>query len=784
MAPAPRPARAGLWLWLCLVGGGGCLHCSNERLAYSIAFAKEAPAARCTHVSYSRTKPVLLQHPCHQYNPWDKQKISVYLGKDVFVSTTTFEASLSPLCIPKELEAKAAAVSAIAFVHTDRVSMVINGRVYLYLESPDGWVVSAGVSLPVSELSNVHCCYTGEDSQCKALSSTLFAYDTGRSVSDSHIFLSKDGGYTFTRVQMSTGERGVLLGVYNFISFGLTGLLINRTEEDETGKAAGAYFRYLGTENNRVSNHSSAVFHLLRKGPAKLWSIHSLGLRGFIILWTTDILLISSNNGLIMDEVTVMPTKKFQNTTFSNSGFSLVSVSGSEIAVLTQNKQIFYGSISLVTTVVYIATDSSIDLNTTVMLFEERGWLTLLSPVISNFSQLYDFKKCKFNLQLAIWRSQQSCDVEILEGDFENKIYYIDMHENLTLNATFVPKPGKTSIPMVTVSNPHVLAFSAKISEIGFTYDGNTKYLLHIGLQQQYFSGFAELDFCDSLLDGEISTVTVDIPDKGIGCIDVAPLTALVAVSCPPTKHIRLFKNITACDKGLLQEAVLKKNFSYAISYEIYDPQFLARPNIQQDNLEIKYDFKNLGCPLLVYYKNPWVPILELWENGAFQKRVSAEFVMFEINGMHNYDYLLTANDANCFSQPQNWTALLKEQESPDPHTAWTRRNYMSCKDRNGPELKWPSVKYQVLGGGKNKIIFPPYNGLYVFKAIIVDTFYSYCDLSITFSIYVYGAFPRSYISFQATLIGLLILILLLILTGYFLPHLSLKKNHPKVKVF
>nr|XP_013810096.1 PREDICTED: cation channel sperm-associated protein subunit delta [Apteryx mantelli mantelli] len=778
------PWLAAPWLWLCWLGSGGCLRCGDERLVYSITFAKDAKAARCTQVSYNRTKPILLQHPCSQYHFWGKQKISVYLGKDIFISMTTFESSLSPLSIPEELEAKEAVVSAIAFVHTDRVSMVINGRVYLYFKSPDRWVPSAGVSSSVSELSNVHCCYTGEDSQCKMVSWTLFAYDTGHSVSDSHIFLSKDGGYTFTRVQISTGEQGVLLGVYNFISFGLTGLLINRTEEDETGKAAGAYFRYFGTENNHMSSYSSAIFHLLSKGPAKLWSIHSLGLRGFIILWTTDILLISSNNGLIMDEVTVMPTKKFQNTTFPDSGFSLVTVSRSEIAVLTQDRQIFYGSLSLVTTVVYIATDKSIDLNTTVMLFEERGWLTLLSPVISNFSQLYDFKKCKFNLQLAIWRSQQSCDVEILEGDFQNKIYYIDMHENLTLNATFVPKPGKRSIPLVTVSNPHVLAFSAKILEIGFTYDGNTKYLLHIDLQQQYFSGFAEPDFCDGLLDGEISTVTVDIPDKGIGCVDVAPLTALVAVSCPPTKHIRIFKNITACDKGLIQEAVLKNNFSYTISYEIYDPQFLARPNIQQDNLQIKYDFKNLGCPLLVYYKNPWVPILELWENGAFQKHVSAEFVMFEINGMHNYDYLLTASDVNCFSQPQNWTALLKEQESPDPHTAWTRRNYMSCKNRNGPELKWPSVKYQVLGGGKNKIIFPPYNGLYVFKAIIVDTFYSYCDLSITFSIYVYGAFPRSYLNFQATLISLLILILLLILTGYFLPHLSLKKIHPKVKVF
>lgn len=72
----------------------------------------------------------------------------------------------------------------------------------------------------------------------------------------------------------------------------------------------------------------------------------------------------------------------------------------------------------------------------------------------------------------------------------------------------------------------------------------------------------------------------------------------------------------------------------------------------------------------------------------------------------------------------------------------------MSCKGRNGPELTWPSVKYQVLDGDKNKITFPPYNGLYIFKASVVDTFYSYCDLSVTFSVCAYGVFPMNYLHF------------------------------------
>lgn len=165
------------------------------------------------------------------------------------------------------------------------------------------------------------------------------------------------------------------------------------------------------------------------------------------------------------------------------------------------------------------------------------------------------------------------------------------------------------------------------------------------------------------------------------------------------------------------------------------------------------------------------MPSFELQESNRFQEHFPAKFVPFETNGMHNYDYLLTAHDANCISQPQNWTPSLEEQESPDPRTACTRRNRMSCKDWNGPELKWPSVKYQVLGGHKNKITFPPYNGLYIFKDIVMDVFYSYCDLSITFSGYVYSTFPRNFVHFWAPLT--VFLILLLILTRYSLFHLS-----------
>lgn len=118
--------------------------------------------------------------------------------------------------------------------------------------------------------------------------------------------------------------------------------------------------------------------------------------------------------------------------------------------------------------------------------------------------------------------------------------------------------------------------------------------------------------------------------------------------------------------------------------------------------------------------------------------RIVSLLTSFEIHGMHDYDYLLTAYDAKCLSQPQNWISLLAELEFADPHIACTRRNYLSCKNRSRPE-KWPSVKYQILC---DKRIFPLCNAVHIFKATIVDA--SYCDLSLAFSVYVHSAFPMS----------------------------------------
>ncbi|MGH0177669.1 UNVERIFIED_CONTAM: hypothetical protein FKN15_012431 [Acipenser sinensis] len=236
---------------------------------------------------------------------------------------------------------------------------------------------------------------------------------------------------------------------------------------------------------------------------------------------------------------------------------------------------------------------------------------------------------------------------------------------------------------------------------------------------------------------------------------DPSCMNAFINVGCPPDKHIK----------------VLRKT---------YDPQYLYRQDSAAEDLRVLYSFVDLQCPLLVYVDDPWLPLLELWEGKTFVEFVPADFVMFEVHGMYNYEYQQSARSAGCVSQPQTWRSMLKTQSRPNPHTAWNRKNYVSCKDPSGPPLTSPELEYEVLKAGSgNMVMFPSYNGFYIFKAIVVDPTYSFCELSVTFSVYVYGAFPEAKFDSPLTLVVFLAIFAGIMLVGFYLPWFLLKRPNP-----
>ncbi|XP_048364498.1 cation channel sperm-associated auxiliary subunit delta-like [Sphaerodactylus townsendi] len=761
----------------------GSWPCSSERLVYSSQSFHSQIVAKGTQLLYGSPYATVLQHPCRN-NFVGSVSPAIYLGKQVFLSFDGFESSLLPLTIPVTLATAPAKVSAAVFVQGNHVVLAINGKVFVYFYKPfKSWKQSKGINSRVTEITNTICCYAPSDPKCDDISTFVLAYGKGNLISAIPIFYSEDGGYTFKSLQMSPLLDGTLVSAYNFVTLSRLGMLISQTKNNMTI----ANFVYSLGYNEY--SHQGTPFdtdkdeeHTITVPP---------GLRGFIIIHTKNIFLLSSNNGLTTENIDVYPTEDYPNASLPlhSQGVVNVAATSNEIAALTKNQKLFYGSLDIVFSKMVLIGDKNGSTVSTheVLMFDNTGMLTILTPVSRNETGFHNFHKCIINLQnrlMDLHPHLTPCPVEILSGDFHEKMFYIDMKQKLHFNVTFVPKPGTGAFPYVTVSNPHALGFLARVNQEGYTKDGNIKFNLQIILLQQHNSGMAESEFHDKVSSAGMSTLTVDIYNKGIFCIDMHPLTALIAMDCPPTKHIRPFKNGTVCDKGLFNKTNLQDSFSYIIKQDVYDPRFLGRQDLDQEDLNVSYSYEHLGCPVLLYYDSPWLPTLELWENDEFVEYVSADFVLFETNGMHNYDYLLTASEAKCISQPQNWSTMFELQLHPDPHTAWSRTNYESCKVPNQVRpLESPSIKYQILNLNEdNRVVFSQYNGIYVFKVIVVDTIYSYCELSTLLSVYVHGAFPKSQINAAGMLIGFLILILGLILMGYFFPKLLQLHGNAKMK--
>ncbi|XP_034285563.1 LOW QUALITY PROTEIN: cation channel sperm-associated auxiliary subunit delta [Pantherophis guttatus] len=758
--------------WLSPIMAVDSWPCSYEQMIYSVKSHHLVTSPSGMLLNFSHNHPYILHHPCGNHF-FRGISPALYLGERLFISLDMFESSILPLTIPNGFTRPPAIVSSAVFGQNSIVA-VVNGVVFLYLYATwKRWLHSKGITHPVTELASYKCCFALNDPACDKVNELVLAYDSGNLVSNSEIFYSQNGGYIFESLKSRPLKDGILLGIYVFASSANFGMLLKDASHPET-----AYFIFGDIES--IKNETGTSFKSKFLEGYIIESTLPPGMRGFILLWTNKTFMSSSNDGLTTDIITVLPTDSYPNKTLPER-ICFAAASSNEFAVLTET-QLFYGNLDMVARKMVHLGDKNVSLSHVsceAMLFENIGMLSIIRPFPSNVSRYYHFQKCIFNIQAKLMTVQpplQSCPMEILTGDFHNRMYYIDTKQQLHFNATFVPKPGTGAYPYVMLSNPYVLAFEAHIMEDGYTFNGNTKYSLKIKLEEQQLM----VEKQNSTLFKKVSSVTVDIYNKGIFCIDMHPLTALIAVDCPPKKHIRILKKTTGCNQGLFEPRLLQ-NFVYSIDKELYDPLFLGRKKLEQDNLNVTYKYDIWGCPLLFYYDNQWLPKLELWDDNEFVENVHADFVLYEINGMHNYDYLLTEVQANCLSEAQNWIKQLANFPG-SPHIAWTKYNYVSCKQPKGNK-SLPSVnsKYQVLNWNeRNRILFPQYNGFYVFRATIVDRLYSYCDLTTVFSVYIHGSPPKSKVSVGKALISFLVLIFGTMLMVYF--FLKLLKEYSRMK--
>ncbi|XP_055227350.1 cation channel sperm-associated auxiliary subunit delta isoform X2 [Gorilla gorilla gorilla] len=632
---------------------------------------------------FQPTTTRLIKHPC-------EKNIALYLGKQVFFTMDNFETSLLPFTIPTSMQVGVPEVTSAHFAGS-LLLLVVDQKVYIYDYENNSWSMSLGIKHPVTHVSGDNCCYTGS-LFCVHVSNLVFAYFRGDQISQTYIYYSNTGGFSFWKYHYDRQAEivGSLGGIFHFFSLSQVAMLVVNQ-----GKGM---FKYSDHPLNRS-------FGLSFDYNGTLDILIAPGQRGILLLWFENSLLFSHNAGQLVDTVRV---KKGDQTLFcsifeAKITIHSIAVTENELAVITREDNLYYGNLGIVPSSIIKFADQYLWSEEVALMFRSPGTLEILTPVRDTAFPAFDFQKCLVNIQALLMDPELhvgKCKIEFLTGEFIYRMYTIDMHSQLELTASLIPQPGTSLIPLVMVSNPHSLGFQATFYENGYTSDGNTKYKLDIFLKQQQHWGRTDSNFTSSLKRATMSTLTVDIANKEISCVDIKPLSTLISVGCDLDKKIVIQNKVSACSMGILDPLTLQDNYSF---------------------------------------------IIEKWRKDSFQEVIDAEYVLLEVNGQFSYSYSLTAQSAMCTSQPQNWTTMIKEFGGP---FFWNRENYVSCHDpNNNAPLRWPDVQYQILGGRTaNQIIFG-HNGFYVFYISIVDPYYSYCQLETIFSIYVYGAFPVQLVS-------------------------------------
>ncbi|XP_055105973.2 cation channel sperm-associated auxiliary subunit delta isoform X4 [Symphalangus syndactylus] len=670
---------------------------------------------------FQSTTTRLIKHPC-------EKNIALYLGKQVFFTTDNFETSLIPFTIPTSMQVGVPEVTSAHFAGS-LLLLVVDQKVYIYDYENNSWSMSLGIKHPVTHVSGDNCCYTGS-LFCMHISNLVFAYFRGDQISQTYIYYSNTGGFSFWKYHYDRQAEivGSLGGIFHFFSLSQVAMLVVdqgkgmfKYSEHPLNRSFGLSFDYNGTLDILIAP----------------------GQTGILLLWFENSLLFSHNAGQLVDTVRV---KKGDQTLFSSIfeakiTIHSIAVNENELAVITREDNLYYGNLGIVPSSIIKFADQHIWSEEAALMFQSPGILEILTPLPDTAFPAFDFQKCLVNIQALLMDPELhvgKCKIEVLTGEFIYRMYTIDMHSQLELTASLIPQPGTSLIPLVMVSNPHSLGFQATFYESGYTLDGNTKYKLDIFLKQQQHWGRTDSNFTSSLKRATMSTLTVDIANKEISCVDIKPLSTLISVGCDLDKKIVIQNKVSACSKGVLDPLTLQDNYSF---------------------------------------------IIEKWRKDSFQEVVDAEYVLLEVNGQFSYSYSLTAQSAMCTSQPQNWTTMIKEFGGP---FFWNRENYVSCHDpKNNAPLRWPDVQYQILGGRTaNQIIFGHNNGFYVFYISIVDPYYSYCQLETIFSIYVYGAFPVQLVSAGVVILLLISSILGSIWLAYKTPKLLCTARGRRIKRF
>ncbi|KAJ3350762.1 hypothetical protein GGF32_004664 [Allomyces javanicus] len=317
--------------------------------------------------------------------------------------------------------------------------------------------------------------------------------------------------------------------------------------------------------------------------------------------------------------------------------------------------------------------------------------------------------------------------------------YYLDTSSSLALSATTGTSGSQTRIkPMLQVTNASLTTTNPAWSATAFSADaGTTQFTASTTLSPNTSTRVAS---AAAIIAPQRMTLGCG-PSTGPG--PGPRVASAVRAACPPNRALAFVPNtvttaalvaapkIITCDAGAPQYTVTVPAGGW-VDWDTGRVGSAAK--------SVVYDCARFGgAPWPAYYGYLYKPPLAVVEDGVVVANVTADTVLFEVLGNTAFSYNSTAQDAGCVAPPQTAASMLRDGGS------WSRENYAPCYTT--PAAGWTSTRaaattYEILNEtNHNRIQWSTAvdNTIFLFRAVVLDPKFSYCQLSVDFAVQVYG---------------------------------------------
>ena len=662
---------------------------------------------------------VLTLSPCDR-NVAIFPKENIFLSYDGFRSTTGSQ----PIYLQDEsiLQGAENEVTSFTFSHKN-VVLAIGGSVFTKkLEISSGWLHrSVGIESHVSKLHAASCCH--KEQWCRELNKYVVAFDDTKH--SNIVYFSKDSGFTFSKLSFSQDFYGVLQGLnINYPHWAVTSVVRNG-KLDKMAQVIATRFSDIQYDFIAVPFYTNG----------SSFEVYPISGSSSLFIWDGSILYHSFNGGQTVEKVIFLGTKSSPKLGENEFILQIESSHNGEFLVLTNVGNLFYGKESFKSRCQLINPGGRKLGSSASVVLQGNGILSILEELpISRPGLLLSWRE--FNIyELLLQVKNEPCPIEST-NDFFGTIptLYLDRDENMIFETTLISKTWTRADYLIITTNPELVDVATEIVEEDYPSKGVTRTRMRTVVQQQGPHSFNS----QSIGLADVRLVASE-GNNILGCTTKAEQMKHFVVGCPATKsiRIRIDKQMEDCD--------LFKNFSYVIRKSQFDPSFMEGTNgVTWQDKEVKYDYNKYGCPMRTHISSTFKPTIDLFDGDRRMGELKSDFVMFELNGVHDYTYSMTVQRAHCLGNSQSWISMMKNQseERRSPFTAWNNRNYKDCHQTYFPldGSFSQSPPYEVLNSNQdNQIVWRTKAEIFIFQVIVVDPAISFCDLRTEFAIFVEG---------------------------------------------